>query len=212
MSKVPGIMKTEDVIGKQTLVRRVSNMLKDGSSGPPMLFRHASMQRIRHCCQNLNLFPYLLYSFDNSTSHPIALKVHLCLSNLLQGIMDRIFFLYKNLWRSLLRSSPDDSLTQEYVQPEESCEPRPRFQKPECHKRKQHPTFLTIAVYFAPFLLVFQSIGLFGLMIFCKYTPGYIFLVAALLLLGFIWMKILFHESVRYTKIESEKYEKNKVD
>ncbi|CAK9817290.1 hypothetical protein ANTQUA_LOCUS9319 [Anthophora quadrimaculata] len=81
MSKASGMLETEDVVGKSTLDGRVSDILKDGSySGPPMLFHHESMQKIRHCCQNLNLFPYLLYSFDNSKSHPIVRKVHLCLA------------------------------------------------------------------------------------------------------------------------------------
>lgn len=223
------MMETEDAVGKQTLVGRVSNMLKDGSySGPPMLFRHASMQKIRHCCQNLNLFPYLLYSFDNSKSHPIACKVHLCFGQLLESITTRIFFLYKNFRQSLLRAIRHDEFqTQESAQTVESVElvelvepvepfesvesvewkPAPKFPKFDRQKPKQTPLFLVLAVYFAPLLLAFQLIGLFGLTIFGKYTPGFIFLISALLFLGCIWLKIIFHESVTHIA----KYEKNKV-
>ncbi|XP_076639670.1 uncharacterized protein LOC143351725 isoform X1 [Colletes latitarsis] len=208
MAKVPGMVETENVVGKQTLVGRVSNMLKDGSySGPPMLFRHASMQRIRHCCQNLNLFPYLLYSFDNSKSHPIARKVHLRFGQLLQSIAARILCLFRSFRQSLVQDiRPDESQTQESTQPKKSCKSTRKFRTVDPQKRKQHPIGLIIAVYFAPMLLIFQSIGLFSIMVFDKYTPGFIFLIAALLILGGIWLKILFHESVTY----SPKHEKNK--
>lgn len=200
MSKVPGIIEAEDVVGKPTLVRRVSDMLKDGSkSGPPMLFRHASMQKIRHCCQNLNLFPYLLYSFDNSKSHPIARKVHLCLGQILQGITARFFFLYKSFRQSLLRGIRAEEFPQplEPIKPVESCKATPIFE-PIQQKRKQNPLFLTLAVYFAPLLLIFQLIGLCSLMVFGKYTPGFIFLISALLFLGCISLKIFFHETVTH--------------
>ncbi|XP_076639671.1 uncharacterized protein LOC143351725 isoform X2 [Colletes latitarsis] len=172
-----------------------------------MLFRHASMQRIRHCCQNLNLFPYLLYSFDNSKSHPIARKVHLRFGQLLQSIAARILCLFRSFRQSLVQDiRPDESQTQESTQPKKSCKSTRKFRTVDPQKRKQHPIGLIIAVYFAPMLLIFQSIGLFSIMVFDKYTPGFIFLIAALLILGGIWLKILFHESVTY----SPKHEKNK--
>lgn len=167
-----------------------------------MLFRHASMQKIRHCCQNLNLLPYLLYSFDNSKSHPIARKVHVCLGQFLEAITARIFFVYKSFRQSLLcgiRSNecqvPEPSKTEEF------CKLTPRFRTARQQKRKpDSPLFLTLAVYFAPLLLAFQLIGLFSLMIFGKYTPGFIFLISALLFLGCISLKILFHETVTHTR------------
>ncbi|XP_076240184.1 uncharacterized protein LOC143182818 [Calliopsis andreniformis] len=205
MSTVAGIIETEDIVGKPTLVGRVSNMLKDGSySGPPILFRHASMQKIRHCCQNLNLLPYLLYSFDNSKSHPIARKVHLCFDQLLQIITARIFLLHKGFRQSLLYIRPDES-KQEFTQ--DSCSPAPKFRTFNKQKRKQnHPLFLILAVYFAPLLLAFQLVGLFSLMVFGKYTPGFIFLISALLFLGCISLKIFFYESVTHlAKCERKK-------
>ena len=215
MSKLAGIMETEDVVGKPTLVRRVSNMLKDGSySGPPMLFRHASMQKIRHCCQNLNLFPYLLYSFDNSKSHPVARKVHLCLGQFLEVITARIFFLYKSFRRSLLRGiRSDDHKTEEQEpikSPIDTGKLTSEFQTITRQKRKQQsPLFLSLAVYLAVLFLAFQMVGLFSLMVFGKYTPGFIFLISALLFLGCISLKILFHESVMHTVKPKKK--KNKV-
>ncbi|XP_029039088.1 uncharacterized protein LOC114874191 [Osmia bicornis bicornis] len=217
MSKLAGIMETEDVVGKPTLVRRVSNMLKDGSySGPPMLFRHASMQKIRHCCQNLNLFPYLLYSFDNSKSHPVARKVHLCLGQFLEVITARIFFLYKSFRRSLLRGIRSDDHKNKTEEQEPIKSPidtgklTSEFQTIARQKRKQQsPLFLSLAVYLAVLFLAFQMVGLFSLMVFGKYTPGFIFLISALLFLGCISLKILFHESVMHTVKPKKK--KNKV-
>ncbi|XP_076654862.1 uncharacterized protein LOC143360151 [Halictus rubicundus] len=197
MSNVSGIMEAEDV-GKETLVNRVSNMLKDGSHNrPPMLFRHASMQKIRHCCQNLNLFPYLLYSFGNSKSHPIALKVHLCIGQLMEVVTARMLCLYQQLRYSLLRGikSSEDF---EVVKPQPDSTSRVQFSIPPLPKRKI-PLYLTLAVYLAPLLLLFQLVGLMGLMGLMKVgkcTPGFIFLTSALLFLGCISLKIFFHETV----------------
>ncbi|XP_050490181.1 uncharacterized protein LOC126873385 [Bombus huntii] len=203
MTKVSGMIETEDAVGKPTLVRRMSNMLKDGSnSGPPMLFRHASMQKIRHCCQNLNLFPYLLYSFGNSKSHPVARKVHHCLGQFLQLITARIFFLCRSFRQTLLRGIRSKEF--EVAEPPKSvefCKLTPRFRMTRLQKRKQDSClFLTLAVYFAPLLLVFQLIGLASAMVFEKYTPGFIFLFFALLFLGCISLKILFHESAEESR------------
>ncbi|PBC31161.1 uncharacterized protein LOC108001001 [Apis cerana] len=197
MTKVSGMVETEDVVGKPTFVRRVSNMLKDGSySEPPMLFRHASMQKIRHCCQNLNLLPYLLYSFDNSKSHPIARKVHNCLGQFLQIVTTRIFLIYKSFRRSLLcgiRSS--EFQASEPPKTPESCKFTARFRTTRQLKRKQNNRLiLTLGVYFAPLFLFSQLVGLFCLMIFGKYTPGFIFLISALLFLAYISFKVLFHD------------------
>lgn len=209
MSQVAGIMEAEDAVGKP-----VSDMMKDGNySGPPMLFRHGSMQKIRHCCQNLNLFPYLLYSFDNSKSHPIARKVHLCFGQLLKVITARIFFLYKNLRQSVLRGFYAEDQYDSYVQPGEPGElAKPAFCSIKRQKPKENPFFLILAVYFAPLLLAFQLIGLSSLMIFGKYTPGFIFLIAALMFLGCISLKIMFHDpSAPQRAVNTVKCKKNKV-
>lgn len=208
-------MEADDVVGKPTLVRRVSNMLKDGSySGPPMLFRHASMQKIRHCCQNLNLFPYLLYSFDNSKSHPVARKVHLCLGQLLEVITARSLFLYKSFRRSLLHGIRSEDRQIEEPEPIgatfESFKLTYEFRTIRVQKRKrQSQLFLSLAVYLALVFLAFQMLGLISLMVSGKYTPGFIFLTSALLFLGCISLKILFHESV--TQPTKPKKKKNKV-
>ncbi|XP_015439251.1 PREDICTED: uncharacterized protein LOC107194187 [Dufourea novaeangliae] len=203
MSNTAGLMETDGV----------SNMLKDGSkNGPPLLFRHASMQRIRHCCQNLNLFPYLLYSFENSKSHPIARKVHLYFGLILQGVTARIFVLYKTIRQSLVRGIRQDDHQQQLQESTDvsnaTSKATVRIERFGRRKRnKQCPLFLTVAIYFAPLILLCQTIGLLGLMVLSKYTPGFIFLTSALLFLGCISLKILFHETVEHTA----KYEKNKV-
>ena len=166
-----------------------------------MLFRHTSMQKIRHCCQNLNLFPYLLYSFENSKSHPIARKLHYCLGQFLQLITARIFFLYKSFRQSLLCGVHAKELqtaekTPKISEPVSKLTPRFRTIKRD-QKPKSRRLFLTLAVYFAPLLLLLQLIALFSAMVFGKYTPGFIFLISALLFLGCISLKILFHETAK---------------
>ena len=166
-----------------------------------MLFRHTSMQKIRHCCQNLNLFPYLLYSFKNSKSHPIARKLQYCLGQFIQLITARIYSLYRSFRQSLLCDIHAKEL--QTIEPPKITESvsklTPRFrtirqnQKPKQSRR----LFLTLAVYFAPLLLLFQLIGLFSAMVIGKYTPGFIFLISALLFLGCISLKILFHETAK---------------
>ncbi|XP_076293671.1 uncharacterized protein LOC143215434 [Lasioglossum baleicum] len=203
MSNVSGIMEAEVVVGEQTLANRVSNTLKDESySRPPMLFRHASMQKLRHCCQNLNLFPYLLYSFGNSKSHPLALKVHLCFGQLLEVVTARLLCLYQQLRHSLLRGikSTEDIQVPE-AQSEsrsrsESCRPTMKFLCLPQEKPKEIPLSLTLAVYLAPLFLLFQLVGLLGLMEAGKCTPGFIFLISALLFLGCISLKVFFHETM----------------
>ncbi|XP_031832796.1 uncharacterized protein LOC116427052 isoform X2 [Nomia melanderi] len=202
MSNVSGIMESEDVVRKETLVRRVSNILKDGSnSGPPLLFRHASMQRIRHCCQNLNLFPYLLYSVDNSKSHPIPRKVHVCLGQLLRVIVARVFHIYQQLRHSLLRGiQSDDFQSKQTTQTDDVPKPPVKFQRVVRRKPKQSCSlYLTLAIYLAPLVLFCQLIGLFSIMVVGKYTPGFIFLTSALLFLGCISLKIMFYESTPRT-------------
>ncbi|XP_020284143.1 uncharacterized protein LOC109854922 isoform X2 [Pseudomyrmex gracilis] len=210
------IMEKKDILSRRpTLVRRVSDMFKDGNySGPPMLFRHASMQKIRHCCQNLNLLPYLLYSFDYSKSHPIARKVHLCLNGFLQQIFIISFFTYQNLHRLTLRRicvkepiNVQETIVETSNDLEKPCTKfSSKFEKP---KRKQHhPLYLVVATYLVPLLLVFQVTALCKMTIYCKHTPGFIFLVTALLFLGGIALKIVLHETA---KREKEQCEKKKV-
>lgn len=164
-----------------------------------MLFRHASMQKIRHCCQNLNLLPYLLYSFDNSKSHPLARKMHVYLSHFLQEITISFLITYRNLCRSVLRGirieKPADAQEAIAETNDEPAKPAARFNRFKKPKRK-HSCYLTAAVYLVPLLLVFQMIALCSLTIFGKYTPGFFFLITSLLLLGGIKLKILLHETV----------------
>ncbi|XP_066597584.1 uncharacterized protein [Prorops nasuta] len=214
MSKITGIVKEDGVVvkGETTLVRRVSNMIKDGSySGPPMLFRHPSMEKIRHCCQNLNLFPYLLYSYDNSKSHPIARKVNLCLNHILKGITESFFVIYESLRKTILRriqsAEPSGSVERkEHSEDILKVTAPSSFQKFERKKPKQNnPVFLVIAVYVASLIIAFQLVGLCSLMIIGKYTPGFIFLITALLFLGGITLKILLHETLTYGVSSAEK-------
>ncbi|XP_032670600.1 uncharacterized protein LOC116843863 [Odontomachus brunneus] len=224
MSQISGIIEEQNVLkdvlkGKPTLVRRVSDMFKDGTySGPPMLFRNASMQKIRHCCQNLNLLPYLLYSFDNSKSHPISRKVHVHFSRFLRDTILSLLIAYENLRQAILY----DFYKQKSIstqQPEAIAEPATQiadfassaakfdsFERPK--SRKRHPFFLVVAVYLVPLLLAFQVVTLCNLTIFGKYTPGFIFLITALLFLGGIALKILLHEAAIH---KINKYERKKL-
>lgn len=201
MSQTSEIMEQKDGLKrKPTLVRRVSDMFKDGNySGPPMLFRHASMQKIRHCCQNLNLLPYLLYSFDNSKSHPLARKVHVYLSHFLQEITISLLITYENLRLSVLHEirikKPAEVQKAIPEANNDSTKLVARFNRFKKPKRK-HSCYLTVAVYFVPLLLVFQMTALCSLTIFGKYTPGFIFLVTSVLFLGGIALKILLHGAV----------------
>lgn len=208
MSNVSGIAEEETIIkGKPTLVRRVSNMLKDGNySGPPLLFRHASMQKLRHCCQNLNLFPYLLYSYDNSKSHPVARKVSLCIGDLLRNIVERFFFIYKFLRYTALQEIATDKVStpikqekkedknDDVVRVEEQKPIVKKFQRFERQRRKRIPIFLILAVYLAPLILASELVALFSLLIFGKYTPGFVFLISALMFLGCIAFRVFFHD------------------
>ncbi|EZA61509.1 hypothetical protein DMN91_003547 [Ooceraea biroi] len=202
MTQVTGIMEKKEVLkGKPTLVRRVSDMFKDGNySGPPMLFRHASMKKIRHCCQNLNLLPFLLYSFGNSKSHPMVRKMHVYLSCLLQEITISFLITYQNLRRSVLnkiRVEKSINAQEAIAEPKDNlAKPAARFSKFKKPKRKPHPFYLVVAVYLAPLLLLCQVITVCTLTIIGKYTPGFIFLMSALLFLGGIAYKILTHQKI----------------
>lgn len=212
MSNVSGIGEEETIIkGKPTLVRRVSNMLKDGNySGPPLLFRHASMRKLRHCCQNLNLFPYLLYSYDNSKSHPVARKVSLCLGELLRNAVERFFFIYKFLRYTALqeigvekvaslkpakKEEEETKKVEDEVAPEEEKPLTRKFRCFERQRRKRIPILLTLAVYLAPLILVSETIALCSLLLFDKYTPGFVFLISALMFLGCIAFRVFFHDA-----------------
>ncbi|XP_046747936.1 uncharacterized protein LOC124412252 [Diprion similis] len=212
---------------RHTLARRVSGMFKDGkTSGPPLLFRHASMQRLRHCCQNLNLFPYLLYSFGNSKSHPTVKKLHnhfiLLMHNLsiiIQSMLNSILqsipvknsvrfaigfqrVLLKHLhsqgltrsyeaFASLRKTSKPPQKTQEIKNREEE-----KFAKFKPRERKRISLVLTLAVYFALLVLASQLVGIISVMLFGKYPPGFIFLMSALLFLGYITLKIMAFDKV----------------
>lgn len=152
----------------------------------PLLFNHSSMQKLRHCCQNLNLFPYLLYSIGNAKSD------HLNVGQLLAIITERIFLLYVNVRQhvhdglKLEKKNQKDKDIKKIIEPE--------FSKFQPKKRKENSIILTLAVYLAPFVLAFQLIGIFSLMIFGKYTPGFLFLLSALIFLGYISMKVLIQD------------------
>lgn len=161
-----------------------------------MLFRHASMQKIRHCCQNLNLLPYLLYSFDNSKSHPIARKVHVSISHFLREITISLLIAYENLRQlsALCEIRPvEEPVKVTAESTNDLAKLTASFSEFEKPKRKPHPLYLVAAVYLVPLLLGFQMMILCGLTILGKYTPGFIFLIAAMLFLGGIALKVLLH-------------------
>jgi len=165
-----------------------------------MLLRHASMQKIRHCCQNLNLLPFLLYSFDNSKSNPIVRKMYVYLNCLLREITLSLLNTYQSLRHSVLneiRVERPSSSGQQEAQPTDLAKSVATFSKSETFKkpkRKPHPFYLVAAAYLVPLLLFCQTLTLCSLTILGKYTPGFLFLIAAMLFLGGIALKILMHE------------------
>lgn len=181
------------------------------------------MQRLRHCCQNLNLFPYLLYSFGNSKSHPTVQKMYrqflLMMHNfsiIVQSILQVILHStpVKNsvrfaigLQRVLLKHLDSQGLTRSYEafatfrKTSVNDTQRPvattdvkvetKFAKFKPQQPKRISILLTLAVYFALLVLASQLVGIFSVMLFGKYPPGFIFLMSALLFLGYITLKIM---------------------
>ena len=188
-------------------------MLTDGTySGPPSLFS----QKIRHCCQNLNLFPYLLYSFENSKSHPLAKKVNLYFDLLLKYFVDQLLFVNTSLRQAALRGLQHKSLPSSQTKVDEQksdtavSSAKARLSKFQKQKPKKISVLLILAIYLAPLVLTVQLIGLCSLLIFGKYTPGFIFLVTSLVLLGYISMKIIFHQTEVARRTRVERREKRK--
>ncbi|KAI4490260.1 hypothetical protein M0802_010788 [Mischocyttarus mexicanus] len=218
MANVSGITKEETttvIKGKPpTLVRRVSNMLKDGNySGPPLLFRHASMQKLRHCCQNLNLFPYLLYSYDNSKSHPVAKRVNVCIGELVRSLVKQFNYIYNIIRftplyeddnnnnkdnKSIVKKISIESKTEKIEElglVEDKRKSITKLKYFPNQRRNEISVFLTIAIYLVPLILALQIGLVYSFLIVDKYTPGFIFLVSALMFLAGIACRIFFHDS-----------------
>jgi len=175
-----------------------------------MLLRHASMQKIRHCCENLNLLPFLLYSFDNSKSNPIVRKMYVYLNCLLREITLSLLNAYQNLRHSVNEIRVERSSSEQEAQPTTDNLARflAAFNKSETFKkpkRKSQPFYLVAAAYLVPFLLFCQIITLCSLTIVSKYMPGFFFLIVALLFLGGIALKILMHQKTHKVKQEKNK-------
>ena len=186
---------------------------------PPSLYRVSSMQKIRHCCQNINLLPYLLYSFSNPKAN---VKVNVYISLFLNRIAERIFRVYASIRHTIIRGLPFEitrksiavcdemkCTEQQRINEVTKAPQLPKFAKFERQKPKQSTLALKLAVYLAQFVLAFQLIGILSLLIFGKYTPGFIFLLSALLFLGYISMKVLSSDG---TKIYRFKHQKRKIE
>ncbi|XP_015115928.1 uncharacterized protein LOC107040370 [Diachasma alloeum] len=195
------IMEASRLLSKPTLVRRVSDLFKDSNTSGSQLFTHSSMQKLRHCCQNLNLFPYLLYSLGDVKNTTQKLTIN----QLITTFTDRLFQLYLNI-RLIVHSKlqPDPQKSTQEAKGEVK-----KFTKFERQKRKPNSLLLILAVYLAPLVLVFQLVGILSLLVFGKYTPGFVFLLSALLFLGYISMKVLFHDNDNQ---EYKKRAKRKID
>ncbi|XP_044591816.1 uncharacterized protein LOC123269934 [Cotesia glomerata] len=187
-------MEAPLLANKPTLVRRVSDLLKDGSQSTPLLFNNPSIQKLRHCCQNLNLFPYLLYSLGSKTS-----TEKFTLTQLIQRITDKIFLLYASVYASIrqrahrahshnpqaAREKSPSKLSEEYFQQHSA---RPSAKKPH--------SLLIYAIYVSQVVLVTQLVTLLRIMFIGKFTPGFIFLFSAMLLLCCISMKVFFASNI----------------
>ncbi|XP_058807799.1 uncharacterized protein LOC131673653 [Phymastichus coffea] len=215
MNKSSFIQEGDSAKKTSTLVRRVSDMFKDGTySGPPSLFS----QKIRHCCQNLNLFPFLLYSFENSKSHPLAKKVNICFDLILKNFIERLLIIYTSARRAVINGLQQKSVllskkeTIELRKSVEVSEPRAKLCTFKKEKPKKTPALLAAAIYLTPLVLLFQLIGLCSLLIFGKYTPGFIFLISSLVLLACISMKIMFHDTIAHQRKKEERRKKSKEE
>ncbi|XP_043279541.1 uncharacterized protein [Venturia canescens] len=233
MTSVSAIMEKQEIFeAKTTLVRRVSDLFKaDGNSSvSPLLLNHTSMQKLRHCCQSLNLFPSMLYSFDQRKGQLIPMsKVNLAI--LMSRIAERIYRVYSSLIFTIIRGLGLKSMkssvivqnTDKLIKPivpkslseskadssVASRQNEPKFKKFVVQKPKSNPLFFKLAVYLAPLFLAFKLIGLFTLMILSEVSPGFVFLFTALVLLGCISMKILKHD---VTAVQTLKHDKRKDD
>lgn len=178
-----------------------------------MLLRHSSMQKIRHCCQNLNLLPYLFYSFDNSRSRLLARRVHVYLRRFFHEILViGVLATYENLRQPVLRGfcaqkpALESARAETAEASEDLAKPSSRFGRIVKPKRKPNPSYLIAAVYLVPLLLLFQVTILCSLTTLGKrYNPGFIFLFSAVLILGGIALKILLHGTVMYGVGKCEK-------
>lgn len=172
------------------------------------------MERIRHCCQNLNLFPYLLYTLENSKSHPIAKKISYYVFDLMiKKIIERVAFIYTSIHHMLLSSvkRKPPLVTSIKPQPEktESQQRKIRLCRPQKSKPKPISPLLVIAVYLAPLILAMQLVGIGSMLLFGKHTPGFIFLISALFLLAYIAIKIMFHSK---KEVKNSKQKRRKIE
>ncbi|XP_057321708.1 uncharacterized protein LOC130665380 [Microplitis mediator] len=185
---------------KPTLVRRVSDLLKDGSQSTPLLFNNPSIQKLRHCCQNLNLFPYLIYSLgDSETTNPEKFT----LTQLTRRISEKIFPLYANVHSSIRQKTPHHTHNLKSTATEILPENLPRkityeyFEKNSIRQtvKRQRSLLLIYSIYLTQIILVTQLLTLLSLMFYGKFSPGFIFLFTTLLLLCSIIIKIFFAEN-----------------
>lgn len=146
------------------------------------------MEKLRHCCENLNLFPYLLYSLENAKNNQLNF------GQLFKIISEKIFFFYVNIRQHNLcglRLISDSEKIQSDSQSSSSKKSViQKFSKFQIEKRKENSLLIILAVYLAPILLAFQLIGIVTLILFGEYTPGFLFLFFSIIFLGYISMKI----------------------
>lgn len=175
-------------------------LLTDGSQSTPLLFNNPSIQKLRHCCQNLNLFPYLLYSLGNSkTTNPEKFT----LTQLIRRFSEKIFPLYANVHSSIRQKTPHHThnlKTTSEISPENlpSKLTHEYFEKNSIRRavKRQRSLLLTYSIYLTQIILVTQLLTLLSLMFFGKFSPGFIFLFTTLLLLCSITIKIFFAENI----------------
>ncbi|KAK0175739.1 hypothetical protein PV327_009466 [Microctonus hyperodae] len=192
---------------KPTLARRVSDLFKaDGNNnGTPLIFSNSSMKKLRHCCQNVGLFPYLLYSLGNSKFND---NNKLNWSLIITRITEKIFLLYGNIRQTIRYHSNFDKIYQKSichnVEMKQSMDTDitltnvsqnvKKFDEFYCEKRESSSLLMIISVYIAMVILIAQLIGIISLIFTGKFTPGFVFLVCSLLCLGYIIMKVLLCE------------------
>lgn len=160
------------------------------------------MQKLRHCCQNLNLFPYLLYTFGSSKSHPFAKKVNVRLEQYLKRILENLFLIYTSLRHLILR----EIRSEKKIRAEKKiADEKLRVFRSIKQKPKEISYFLVTAIYLVPLILAFQLVTIGSLLALENHTPGFIFLVTALFCLGFISLKVMFCDKTARKTFKNEK-------
>lgn len=139
---------------------------------------------------------------ENSKSNLFARKVNFCFDLVLKNFLEQFLLVSLNLRKAALQNIQQKSLKSEIkaekINPVSNT--KAGLYSTQKQKPKQISILLKIAIYLTPIFLVFQLGSLCSLLLSGKYTPGFIFLITALVFLGCISTKIFFHDAITVQK------------